>query len=373
MDLQQHVDATVGATFADGAGPLTGFAATFVCTATDQATGLALVTSPVSEEPSGSGYYQATIDAAQLTGRMRLLVTFANTVEQLYSEAFYNVGDMPSWARSRREARRRIAQRLFPDEHIWDERATAGTTTTCVLPNVALAAWNEFRGLWLWFGTGANRNHQRLVTAFDTTTNAFTFAPALPSPVLANDRVEVYPLRPDRLNGAIDDTISDLKGTVFMAAEERVIRTDGVTSEWRLPTDAAMVYNVGLVSVDSGEFWGWLPLDMWELLPGGILRLGGWGPGWSPFGDEYRGSAPVGPAAGSALRVLMLTHVEPPLYDDSTIDIPNDCLIDMATFRLAMDMGTAMKDRWPFLERQATVARRRARTTLPAACQEVMR
>jgi hypothetical protein len=371
MDLQAHVDATVGATFADGAGPLTGFAATFVCTAVNQSTGLALVVSGVTEEPAGSGYYQATIDASELPGRMRLLVTFANTVEQLYSEAFYSVGDMPSWARTRREARRRIAGRLFMDEHIWDERATDGTTTTCILPGVVLGALNEFRGLWLWFGTGANRNQSRQVTAYNTTTHAFTFAPALPAAVAANDRVEVYPLRPDRLNDAIDDAISDLKDTVFAQVEERIIQTDGVTSEWRLPSDAAMVYNVGLCQRDTGEFVGWLPLDMWSLLPGGLLRVGGWGVGWSPFGETWRSSAPIGPAAGSVLRVLLLVHIEPPLYDDSTIDIQGDALIDLATFRLAMDMGAQMKDRWPFLERQATVARRRARTTLPPAAQEV--
>jgi hypothetical protein len=361
----------VGAFFESGGGPLTGLAANFTVTVTNRRTGAVLATSSPTENPAGSGNYEYTINSTLLTVPMRIKVAFTNPTDELYAESFFSVGDMPSWARIRRELRLAIARRLWPDEHVWDLRATNGTTTTATLNGLPLGALNEYRGLWCWFWSGANRGQERQIVGWDDDTGELEWSPALGTAIAATDRVEIYPIRPSRINTALDDVIADLRTVALVESEERLLATAIDTFEWTLPSDAAYVHEVGLIRDSDARFIGWLPFEMWTTAPGGVLRVSAGptiDPG-SPFGWDVAVPQPL--RDGYALRVMLLSHVEPPMYDESTVDIEPSIVRDMATYQLAMDMPS-QKDRWPFLAAQAERARKRARTPLPPNCLEVL-
>jgi hypothetical protein len=377
VDGQIGHDFTLAAFFENSAGPVTGAAATMTVTVTNQASGAVLTSGPPTENPPASGYYQYTIDAALLTSRMRLKAVWADPATELYAETYLAIGDMPSWARTRRDLRRRIASRLAGnDDRIWQERATGGTDTTAVIGALVIGGEHEYRGCWLWFGSGPNEGLERRVTASAAGTMTLTFAPAVGTAIVAGDRLEVYPsgLRPSRLNQAIDDAISDLGTSCLIEIDEQVLATDGQTREFALPSDVRYVYRVGLVSSHHQRFLGWYEPPDWELLPHQRLRLDRLGLG-SADADPLDWGAAGGAVAlpdGYIVRVLGLADIDPPLYDDSSVDIAPEAIVALAAYRLALQVPS-LREVLPLWRQDADVARARASTRLPAGTREVPR
>lgn len=336
MDGQLFVDLTVAAAFAAQGVPLTGLAANFVVTVTDTATGSVLAHGAISEQ-AATGYYQTTIDGSLLTRRLRLKVVWDDPTDQLYAESFYAIGDIPDGARTRREVRQRVARRLDGDDRVWSEVATGGTTTTAIVPGLTIGGDGEWRGMWAWFVDGANQHQQRQVTAFDSATDTLTLSPALPVAVALGHRVELYRLRPSTLHAAIDDGLAGLGDAYPLDAEDQTGTTDGLTTEWPLPSDAAQVCEVGLVRLQDALFLGWMPLDSWDLLPGRLLRIAN-----APVADPFDplGWGVTRPAAlpdGYRLRVWLRVRPSPPLYDDSLVCAPVDAVVAAAAYQLLLD------------------------------------
>lgn len=375
-DAALSQDVTVGSYFENSAGPITGVAANFTVTVTNRATGATVTSGAPTENPASSGYYEFTINSAFLTGRMRLRVVYSNTTNELYSEFFLSVGDVPSWARTRRQLRARIATRLNRGRTIWQKRLSASasnTTTTCYLPNLVVGGANEFRGGWVWFGSGANAGQERLVTEWDADTFVLTWGPALGTAVTTNDWVEIYPphLQPSVINEKIEDAIAALRDRALILIDEQPYDTDGDTQEWTLPSDLRYVHRVGLVRDDDSEFLYWLPNSSWGLLPNRILRTtAGVVSPESPF-REYL--TPGAIADGYKLRVLGMVAPDPPLYDDSFVDILPDAVIDDAALRMALDLSHQPEYRQmvPFLNERARQSRLAASVSLPGGSREV--
>jgi len=336
VDGQLNSDFLIAAAFASPSGPLTGLAANLTVTATDTATGATLLVGAISETGT-TGYYQATIDASQLTRRLRMKVVWSDTTDQLYAESFYAIGDIPDYARTRREVRQRVARRMDGDDRVWSEVATGGTTTTAIVPGLTIGGDGEWRGMWAWFVDGANQHQQRQVTAFDAATDTLTLAPALPAAVATGHRVELYRLRPSTLHAAIDDGLSILADGFLVDAEDQSFTTDGVTSEWALPSDAAQVCEVGLVREDDDLFLGWMPLDTWDVLPGRLLRIAD-APVVDPVDPLNWGvTRPAALPDGYRVRVWLRTKPSPPLYDDSFVCAPVEAIVAAAAYQLLMD------------------------------------
>ena len=229
MDGVLHSDFVAGAAFADASGPRTGLEAGFTCTVTNAVTGALVAIPLVTENPVGSGTYEATVNSTYPTARIRLRVVFHNSTAELYSEAIYDIV-MPSWAMVRSQLRWDIEARLFDNDRVWQEITTAaGTTTTASTGAMTIGMDNEYRGLWAWFLVGDNANRERRVTGFDAATTTITFAPAVPVPVDAGVTVvALSPMRPSLINAAIDRAYRRLAGKTLNPAEYR-FTTDGIT------------------------------------------------------------------------------------------------------------------------------------------------
>lgn len=376
MDGERFQDLIVGAAFENSAGPITGKAANFTVTVTNAATGAALASGAPIENPASSGIYEFTVNSTLLTARMRIKAIWSNTTDELRAEKYYAVGDIPSWARTRREIRKRIAGRLFPGRQVWQLLAGSSglnSTTRAYLPDLVTGGTDEYRGGWLWFGSGGNAGKERQATASDEAALTVTWAPALGVATAANDRVELYPVRPSQINDAIDDAVADLADLAFEFVDEGVLDTDGVTSEWSLPTDARWVSKVGLTRDSDGRFLGWYAPSSWSLLPGQRLRLDDQSgeTGQDPL-DWGAWAARLGPPDGYKLRVQMLCEVGPPLYDDSFVVVAPEEVVAQAAYRLLLTMPER-RDQWPFWERDAERARLRATTAFPAGSRAVRR
>lgn len=377
MDGQIGQDFTLSAFFENASGPVIDAAATMTVTVANQGTGIVLTTGAPTENPPTSGYYQYTINAALLTSRMRLKAVWRNPTAELYAETYVAIGDVPSWSRTRRELRRRIASRLAgSDDRIWQERATSGTATTAAINALVIGGQHEYRGCWLWFGSGPNEGQERRVTGYDTATNVLTFAPAVGTTIATQDRLELYPsgLRPSRLNAAIDDAISDLTIACMIEVDEQVLATDGLTREFALPSDLRFVYRVGLVKTQDRSFLGWYEPPDWELLPHQRLRLDRLGMG-STEQDPLEWGASGGAVAlpnGYVVRVLGLADIDPPLYDDSSVDIAPEAIVALAAYRLALTIPQ-LREVLPLWRQDADLARARASTRLPSGVREVPR
>lgn len=376
MDGQIGQDFTLSAYFENSAGPVTGAAAGMTVTVTNQASGAVLASGAPTETPALSGAYQFTVNAALLTSRVRLKAVWSNPTAELYAETYVAIGDVPSWSRTRRDLRRRIASRLAgADDRIWQERAGGGGTTSAIVNAFVIGGEHEYRGCWLWFGSGANEGQERRVTAYESATRTLTFAPAVGTAIVAGDRLEVTPsgLRPSRLNAAIDDAISDLAGTCLIEIDEQVLATDGLTREFALPSDLRYVYRVGLTNRQQQGFLGWYEPSAWELLPQQRLRLDrlGLGADQDPL-DWGVDAGAVALPGGYVVRVLGLADIDPPLYDASSVDIAPEAIVALAAYRLALQMP-ALREVLPLWRQDADIARARASTRLPAGTREVPR
>lgn len=377
MDGSINQDFTVGILIEDSAGPRTGLTDVSV-TVTNRASGATVATGTATESPAGSGYYEYTVNSTLLPSAMRLRAVFTSAAAEAYAEQFFTVGVVPSWARTRRELRQEIARRVEDEETIWEGDATGGSTTTVVAPWLTLGGEGGWRGLWAWFSDGANRGQERRVTGFAEATTTLTVAPALPAAVAAGHRVELARRRPSAYNRALADAVSQLAGRTLAEADETLLATDGSVREWTLPSDARYVVRVGIVRTSDSLFLSWLPHSAWELLPGGVLRVvqegGALADPRNPFRWSY--SAPAALPAGYKLRVLLLTELAPPLYDDSFVAIRPEAVLATAHYLAAL--AKAVKDEGarqtlPFLERQATRWQAKAAGSLPAGARQVER
>jgi len=371
VDGTLHSDFVAGASFSDASGPRTGLAANFLCTVSNAVTGVTIVTPPVSENPAGSGVYEATVDSSELTSRIRLRVVFASAADELYSEAVYDIGVPPAWSLPRAALRWDIEARLFDNDRVWQEITTApGTTTTAVLGAMTIGMDNEYRGLWAWFTVGANAGQERRVTAWESGTSTITFAPALPAPVDVGVTVELSPLRPSLVNSAIDRAYRRLAGKALTPVEFR-FPTDGTTTEWPLDPSLYSVQQVGLIDA-AGVFLGWLQPSAWDLLPPGILRVGGalTGPTDSPF--DWPTATADAVQDGYTLRVMGHEMASPPLYDSSLIVVDPDAVQALCLYDLSA-MIPSRKDRLPLLRQDAEAALSRATSPWPAGSREVPR
>jgi hypothetical protein len=371
MDGSLYQDFVVGAAFADASGPRTGLAAGFICTVTNAVTGAAIVTPLVTENPAGSGLYEATINSTYLTSRIRLRVVFANALAELYAEAVYDIGVLPSWSMTRSQLRWDIEARLFDNDRVWQELTTApGSTTTAVLGAMTIGADNEYRGLWAWFSVGDNANRERRVTAFDHATTTVTFSPAVPVAVAQGVTVELSPLRPSLVNAAIDRAYRRLAGKALQSVEFRYA-TDGVTTEWSLDPSLYSIHQVGLIRDEDSQFLGWFQQSAWQLISPRVLRLAGpWNENsQSPFDRPFYASANA-LDAGFHLRVMGHEIAAPPLYDSSAIVIDPDAVQALAIYDLSAIIPSR-KDRLPLLRQDAEAALSRATTPWPAGSKEV--
>jgi hypothetical protein len=371
VDGVLHSDFVAGAAFADASGPRTGLAAGFLCTVTNAVTGALVATPLVTENPAGSGNYEATVNSTLLTSRIRLKVVFQNGTAELYSESIYDIGIMPIWSMVRSALRWDIEARLFDNDRVWQEITTAaGTTTTAVLGAMTIGMNDEYRGLWAWFMVGDNAQRERRVTGFDAATTTITFAPALPVPVDAGVTVELSPLRPSLINAAIDRAYRRLAGKALNPAEYR-FATDGLTTEWSLDPSVYSIHNVGLIRDEDDAFLGWFQQSSWQVITPRTLRLAGpWNENSeSPFDRPFYVSANA-MDAGYHLRVMGHEMAAPPLYDSSAIVVDPDAVQAMALYDLS-GMVPSRKDRLPLLRQDAEAALSRATSPWPAGSREV--
>ena len=372
MDGSLYTDFVAGAAFADASGPRTGLSGNFLCIVTNAVTGAEIVRPPVTENPAGSGTYEATVDSTYLMARIRLKVVFANPFDELYSEAVYDIGVLPSWSMTRAQLRWDIEARLFDNDRVWQELTTApGSTTTAVLGAMTIGMDNEYRGLWAWFLVGDNANRERRVTGFDAATSRITFAPSVPVAVAEGVTVELAPMRPSLVNAAIDRAYRRLAGKALLPVEFRY-PTDGLTTEWSLDPSVYSIHNVGLIRDSDQQFLGWFQQSSWQLLSPRILRLAGpWNESSeSPFDRPFYASANA-MDAGYTLRVMGQESAAPPLYDSSAIVIDPDAVSAMCLYDLS-GMIPARKDRLPLLRQDSEAALTRAATPWPAGSKEVV-
>lgn len=356
------------------------------CTVTNRSDGSAVTNGAASE--TSPGYYEFTIAASYLTAPRRLKVVFVSASESLYHEHFITVGVATADMLRRRDLRRRIAARAAGNAEVWMLQASSGTTTTVVLPDLALGGIDQFRGLWARFGNGANRGKDRWVSAFNQTTKTITISPALPAVVAADDWVELYPWPAWRLDNAIDDAIAEVTGQDgrrFSHADETVLATDDNTLEFQLPTDARYVYQVGLVRAADSQFLTWLSPSQWAMLPYGRIMVTG--PARVPS-DPYLATPtlenpfgwglPSAPSIGTGytLRVNMLVDIAPPLFDESLCEVPSQYIIEMGRLRIIEDMmGLDADNRARLLglfNQKAVVAKRVVGTPIPAGSKRVL-
>jgi hypothetical protein len=75
---------------------------------------------------------------------------------------------------------------------------------------------------------------------------------------------------------------------------------------------------------------------------------------------------------GYVVRVLGLADIDPPLYDDSSVDIAPEAIVALAAYRLALTIPQ-LREVLPLWRQDADLARARASTRLPSGVREVPR
>lgn len=368
-DFAINMPATVSTTFENGDGPISGVADVAV-TATNRRTGATVETGTASETPAGSGNYAFTVPAADLTEPMRLKVVFQSVASGLYAEAFFSVGDVPDWMRTKRQIRQRVAKLLHGPLAAWDMRATGGSDTTAVLPHLNFGGTDEFSGLWARFSDGVNAGQDRRILSYDDDTDTVTFGPAVAAAVADGDRVELYRLPGSAYDEAIERAVGDIADTVLVPFEERVIAGDGATLEFTLPSDAVYVNRLTLWEGDT--LLGDIPKAWYALLPDRRLLIaegGRWEPETNPLRFDRDVLTPV--RSGWTVGVTGMARIEPPVYDDSWVEVYPAYVEAEAHYQLAL-MQPDMAAIWPFLERRAKQAKKQAMSHLPPNSQRVL-
>lgn len=331
------------------------------CDVRDPYTDTVLLTDhPVEERPPKSGIYLAELPVPLTSSVTRVEVAFKDAADNIVAYGYGWPGGRS--ATNRREVRWRVGDRLWGEERTWHEFASAAGLDWAAMPGMTIGGLEEHRGLWVWF---PRQGEERRVTEFepwveyDPVGAPGVFAPVLrwSPPLLApplGDYVELYGARPSRINRAIIDAMRLCEPGLLIPAEERRV-SDGETVDVRLPTDARQVVRVGLERDNGvGE---WLVADAWALLPGGRLRAGGCGIGWSPFWGNV--AEPTAVPLGWRTRVLLACAPPPPLDDGVRLPILPEAVVEAACVDLAMGLPE-LRTLLPLMEQRATVMRSRA-------------
>lgn len=315
-DLTINQDNTIGAYFSNDQGPVTGVA-DMVVSVINRATGATVFSGSATESPANTGYYSAVVPAASLTVPMFLTVTFSSAISKLWDRTILTADDVPGWARTRRDIRQMVGRLLDGERAVWDFEPTSGTTLTAVVPDLNVGGDHEYRGMWARFNDGANRGLTRRLTDFTEATDTITWSPALPAAVGGGDRIELYKLDPRIIDREIDAAFSITRETALIPMHDRTITTDGVTTEFTIPTGVRRIARVGI----KAPTWSmWLSHREWSIV-GKKLVIGQRGP---VDGDPFRWPASLtftALPAGYTIMLDCLVNVNPPLYDDSYVDL----------------------------------------------------
>lgn len=356
-DITLNQDAIIGVSFYNDTGPITGVS-DMVATVINRNTGTTIATYAATESPAGSGYYTATILAALITGPMRLSVTFSSDASDLYEQMFVRARNIPAWSVTRRELRQGIARLMDGQDSVYDMDATGGTTTTAIVPTLNYGGGDEYMGQWVRFTDGVNRGATRRVLGYDEATYTLTFGPALTAAVASGDRVEMYTLDPRTIDGAILAAYATVGDMSLVPFSERMITTDGTATEFQLPSDAVSLTRVGMSLTSSGAFLGWLPDGSYDMRPNQIISLGY---RYLDDRDPFRWDTPSYRAwpSGYTIWIEGMARIEPPLYDDSYVDVPPAYISAYCHWQLSMQRRD-LSSTWPFLKRVADEEKKRA-------------
>jgi hypothetical protein len=368
-DAMINQDLTVTAYFEDQDGPIS--SANVSVEVRNARTDQVMIASTPASDGQAAGYYDYTISKTYLTQPVRIKAIFSGTKgsTDLYQEVFVSVGIVRPGMITKREARLRIAEIMSGHDGAWELIATSGTTTSAVVPELAVGGTGEYRGFWAIFQNGTNRGLVRRVTAWDKATNTLSWGVALPVAVASGDRIDMIQVRPAVIDRSISDALSSLRNTVLSEIEEQRFKTDGTTIDWQLPSDAVYVSAVGIVRDSDGILLGWLAPHEWSVEPGGLLRVTGDFSTFTPMGWIETRALP----SGYTLKVKMLVPPPAPIYDDSLIDASPAYVVNQAAAILLSQGDKSETDlqRSNFLSQRAELERRRMATPLPADATEV--
>ncbi len=355
MTVQLNHPVSITVYFEENGEPTTGITDMMV-TLINRSTGLILAGPTVASE-GNPGYYSYTLSASYTTAPMRLQAIFQSTAAQVYEEAFDTVDDVPDWAQTKGQLRVDLARRRDGDEGVFVLDASAATTTGATVADLNYGGHDEYAGMWVRFMLGLNAGAERRIDVYDHETASITWSPALTAAPAPGENIEVYRTRPSLLDRAIDRAISTVATDYLRPFEERIITTDGATSEWLLPSDAVYINQVDLYHSTSGESYGQLPQHWWDVRAGRKLRvIGGMSEVDSPFRWKETRLAPL--RSGYRIGVRGLAGPTVALHNDSTVAIPPDYIIAAAAYDL-MKARPDMAPLLPFFKREVEEERRR--------------
>lgn len=357
MTAQINQPITITVYFEENNEPVSGVLDMLV-TVTNRSTGL-IIAGPTAATEGNPGYYSYTLPANLNTQPQRLQVVFSSALAGLYEEAFEQSDDIPDWAQTKQQLRIDLARQWDGEDGVILVQANDDVGFDyATVPELNYGGHDEYAGMWVRFTLATNAGIERRIQEYEHDTTKIFWNPLLDQQPMQFEHLEIYRTRPSVLDRAINRSINSVALSYLRPFEERIIQTDGVTTDFLLPSDAVYVNNLWLIDLDTGEVAGRLPQHWWDVRPGRRLYVaGGLYEVDSPFRWREQRVSPL--RSGYRVAVEGLCGPSPALHDDSYVTVPAEYILADAHYRL-MRTRPEMAPLLPFYKREADEERKRA-------------